>query len=82
VLEACRPRHAHRRVDKVAIPGAPHPHAIDIQHAIHARHSLGYFLLQPLRRRVQQGIQRASAELRATHKMDGRKPSGPANASA
>jgi len=45
--------------------------------AIHARHSLGYFLLQPLRRRVQQGIQRASAELRAHPQNDGPQPSGP-----
>ncbi len=65
LLEARGPRDAHCGIDKVAIAGAPHAHAIDIQHAIHARDGLGDFLLQAFRRRVQQGIQRASAELRA-----------------
>ena len=63
LLKASRPRHTHGGVDKVAIAGAAHAHTIDIQHPIHARNGLGDFLLQALRCRVQQGIQRASAEL-------------------
>jgi len=65
LFEVCRSRHAHGGVDKVPIAGAPHTHAVDIQYAINPRHGLGDFLLQALRRRVQQGVERASAELRA-----------------
>ncbi len=71
LLEARGPRHAHRCIHKVAIARAPNAHAIDIQHAVHARYGLGDFLLQSLRRRVQQRVQRASAELRAHPQNDG-----------
>ncbi len=52
LLEARGARHAHSGIDKVTIAGATHAYAVDIQHAIHARDGLGYFLLQALGRRV------------------------------
>lgn len=65
LLEACRARHTHRRIDKVTIAGAADAHAVDIQYAIHVRNGFGDLLLQSLRGRVQQRIQRAPAKLRA-----------------
>jgi len=65
LLEACRSSPRSQLHPQSGDARAPNAHAIDIQHAIHARYGLGDFLLQPLRRRVQQGVQRASAKLRA-----------------
>ncbi len=64
LFEACRARDTHRGIHKMTAACAAHADAIDVQHTVHARNGAGNFLLQTLRRSVQQCVDRTPPELR------------------
>jgi len=71
LLETGGARHADRGIDEMAVAGAAHAHAVDVQDSVHARHGHGDFLLQTLGGNIEQRIQGSPAELRANPQNDG-----------
>ena len=56
LLEAGRARHADGDVHEIALSGAPHAHALGLQHAVGFVHGVHDLLAQPARRHVQQRV--------------------------